>query len=111
MGDFDYSRNVSSSNKSRPYADYASMTITTSGAVTDYSLKQNSTFFNHISSAYEIMIKEGDSDFTFKLNSVEHDMINYREGSTFGLTGYPVGDIFITTSGAVSFESFALGWR
>jgi hypothetical protein len=107
--DFKYSGKKSLGPK--PYSGYASKEITVSGAAVDYSLKDNTELFSVVMSPVEFLLRNGSTNISFKFNSNENDVISLSGNTDFGVQGFIVNDIFVTTSGLATFEVFTLGWQ
>jgi len=110
MGNYDYN---TSSNKDNLNNYYAATTVTISGVVNDYSLKDNSTLFSVVTTPNEFMIRNRDEDIYVKLNSVDNDSIYVGGESDFGLQSIIVTDIFVDTvaSGVSVLDVVTLGWK
>jgi hypothetical protein len=109
MGPFNYShRNIVSD---KPYSAYASVVLTISGAASDYSVQDNSTLFSKLTVAHELLIKDGDSDFTIKFNQASNDSIPIVKAGQISIEGYSITDIFITASGNLTVNLVTLGWK
>jgi hypothetical protein len=107
--DFKYSgRNAGAA---KPYAGYASLTITVSGAQTDYSLLQYTTLFDSVTSPAELLLRNGSSMINIKFNSTNNNSIPVYANTDFGVQGLSVSDVFITCSGNATFDIFTLGWK
>jgi hypothetical protein len=110
MGNYDFNKY---SNYEGPYRNYASQTVTISGVVSDYSLKDNSTLFDLVTAPFEFTIRNRDDDLYVKLNDDGNDSIYVPSDTEFGLNNLVVTDIFISTtvSGANVFDVLTLGYR
>jgi hypothetical protein len=110
MGNYDYN---TSSNKDNLNNYYAAATVTISGIVNDYSLKDNSTLFSIVTTPNEFIIRNRDEDISVKLNSIDNDLIYIGVDSDFGLQNIIVSDIFVDTvaSGVSIFDVVTLGWK
>ena len=109
MGNWDYSGRKSGEPK--PYTGYAYQDLTVSGAVVDYSLKDNSNLFAILTTPVKIVFSNGSSDISIKLNSTSNDAISIVGNAEKEIADFAITDIYITTSGDSSFGIFTLGWR
>lgn len=110
MGNYDFNKY---SNYEGPYRSYASQTVTVSGIVSDYSLKENTTLFDSVTSPFEFTIRNRDYDLYVKLNEAGNDSIYVPSDTEFGLNNLVVTDILVSTvaSGVSVFDILTLGYR
>jgi hypothetical protein len=94
----------------KPFAGYASKDITVSGSVTDYSLKDNTTLFDHVSNPVIVTITNGSAAISVKFNETTNDSVNIAANAEKKFEYLTVSDIFVTATSA-SFKVFTLGWR
>jgi hypothetical protein len=97
----------------RPYSAYASRVITVSGSTTDYSLKDNTTLFDTLSTPVEVIMQNGNQNISFKFNSAANNTFPLSANGEFGVQNFLVTDIFVTVSGSstASINIFTLGWK
>lgn len=110
MGNYDFNKY---SNYEGPYRSYASQTVTISGVVSAYSLKDNTTLFDLVTTPFEFTIRNRDDDLYVKLNDDNNDSIYIASDTEFGLNNLVVTDILVSTtaSGASVFDVLTLGYR
>ena len=110
MGNYDYN---TSSNKDNLNNYYAATTVTISGIVNNYSLKNNTSLFSVVRTPNEFSIRNRSEDISIKLNDTSFDTIYISELEDFGLQNIIVTDIFISTvaSGVSIFDVVTLGWK
>jgi hypothetical protein len=95
----------------KSFSGYACKEITVTSGVVDYSLKTYTELFSVVSSPIQTLIRNGSSGIRFKFNSSSNDSIPLAANADWGIEGYIITDILVTTSGAASFDVFTLGWR
>ena len=97
----------------KPFSGYACKDITVSGGAVDYSLKDNSTLFNTVTGPIQTWVRNGESDISFKFNSVDNDSIPLLANSDWWVDGFVVTDILVTVSGVsdATMNVYTLGWR
>jgi hypothetical protein len=94
----------------RPYNAYAHATVTVSGGE-NIRASEVSNLFSRLTTAYEILIRNGGEDVMVKFNSADNDAIPIKASDNFGTAGYNVHEMFLTTSGGGTIEIYTMGWK
>lgn len=93
----------------KPYTKYSAYECTVSG--TDWSILENTSMFDHMESANDILIRSSGDTAYIKFNDPDNDAISLTDGDFFNTSNLRVTDIFITCSGSANMKFFFLGWR
>ena len=101
--------NMISSDPSRSYSRYASISIDLSNVV-DYDIKANTALFNRIKVARVCMIRTT-APIYVKFNSTDDDPIEFfsEDGFNFGLL--PIENIFITAASSAHIRIVTIGYN
>lgn len=93
----------------KPYSKYSSSDCTVSG--TDWSVRENTSAFDHMQSANDVLIRVSDAPVSLKFNSIENDPILLVDGDYFNTANLTIRDIYVTCSGTATVKVFLMGWR
>jgi hypothetical protein len=102
--------NKISSDYPRAHMSYASVSITLSEDVVDWSVKDNTYLFTNMRVGREVTLRNT-SPIYVKLNNSDNDVIELFENEGLNVVGYPVEDIFITGASASVVRILLLGWN
>ena len=102
--------NTTTSDYPRSHVAYDAISLTTSGTIIDYSLKENTTLFDRITVIREMTLRNTLPVYV-KLNVVTNAAIELLEGEGINSSGLPIEDIFITAVSGTLVRIFGVGWN
>jgi hypothetical protein len=99
-------------NSTKLYQAYASATLTVSGSVVDYNVKDNSSLFTRVSVPTGVKLRNGSSPLTIKFNASTNDPVRLAADEDFEFNGLVVTNMYVTNSGvsATTVDVFTTGW-
>ena len=94
-----------------PYQGYGAASVTVSGGVSNYNVKQNSNLFVKVSVPTEIRLHNGSTPLLIKFNAPTHDSMPLAANQEFIMTGLIVSNVYVsnTASGVATLDLFTLG--
>jgi hypothetical protein len=94
----------------RSNVTYASISLTASGNLIDYNLAENTTLFNKVKVARELVVRNTHPMF-IKLNSETNDPIEVFAREGVATSGIPIENLFITTVAGCVIRVFSVGYN
>jgi hypothetical protein len=89
---------------------YASVSVTASGNLIDYNIAENTSLFNKVQVARELIVRNTAPMF-IKLNSDQNDPIEVFAREGVATSGIPISNLYITTVAGCVIRVFLVGYN
>jgi len=94
----------------RSTRQYAAISITTSGNVSDFDVKAETALFDNIRVAQMVVIRNT-HPMWLRFNSINSDQVEIFANEGINMANIPVSNIYITTVGGCVIRMLTIGWN